>query len=517
MKHIHIFIATIILFLTLSSRSYSQQIGIYEFTGSSTVDNQYNTVTLQPIGAVFSPFARVGVNWSGTANEFNSSSWVVAPANLDINNKYCTFSITVVSGQQITLTSLAFDFLRSPTGPSLLSIRSSLDNYSADLGGLTTLTTLQSPTVSLGSNFTNLTGTITFRFYGYGAGSSAGTMLLDNMKIYGTVSTLGNEPITVLPNGNIGIGISTPVQILDIKGTPETKLRMTSVGSNVATIGYDGSSVFGFLGNHNSANGPVKFDFGSDFSFLNGRIGIGTLNPAETLEINGGLLLNNNNIGLLKFNNNGQYFQIGLNDAYDSYLASNAFCDHNPTAPVWDYILPTAYLGKATLLRTDEGEFNFCTNNTSDNTPSVAQENQNTLQPTQHIIWQNRLCIANNGNIGISTTTPRATLEVNGDVITEGDINVNGTVKTKEVNVTLDGWSDLVFDKTYNLKTLSEVESFIKTNKHLPEIPSESEVKDNGVKVGEMQSLLLKKIEELTLYVIKQGKEIQELKKQTNN
>ena len=75
-------------------------------------------------------------------------------------------------------------------------------------------------------------------------------------------------------------------------------------------------------------------------------------------------------------------------------------------------------------------------------------------------------------------------------------------------------WFDHVFDDNYKLMSLSELEQFIKTNKHLPEIPSEKEVKENGINLGEMQGKLLLKIEELTLYIIEQEKQLKELQKQ---
>lgn len=99
----------------------------------------------------------------------------------------------------------------------------------------------------------------------------------------------------------------------------------------------------------------------------------------------------------------------------------------------------------------------------------------------------------------------------------------NGVVNAKklyalEVEVTLDAmdnyWFDYVFDNDYKLMSLSELEQFIKTKKHLPEIPSEKEVKENGINLGEMQGKLLLKIEELTLYIIEQEKQLKELQKQ---
>ncbi len=75
-------------------------------------------------------------------------------------------------------------------------------------------------------------------------------------------------------------------------------------------------------------------------------------------------------------------------------------------------------------------------------------------------------------------------------------------------------WSDFVFNKDYKLMSLSDVEGYVNTNKHLPEIPSASEVAKDGIDVASMDAKLLQKIEELTLYVIQQQKEIDELKKE---
>ncbi len=90
-------------------------------------------------------------------------------------------------------------------------------------------------------------------------------------------------------------------------------------------------------------------------------------------------------------------------------------------------------------------------------------------------------------------------------------LNVNGTIRSTEVRVEA-GWADYVFKKNYRLRSLSEVERFIKTNKHLPGIPSAQKIQKSGLAVGEMQSKMMEKIEELTLYLIKANKQIQQLK-----
>ncbi len=89
---------------------------------------------------------------------------------------------------------------------------------------------------------------------------------------------------------------------------------------------------------------------------------------------------------------------------------------------------------------------------------------------------------------------------------------MNGTITAKEVVVTLDGWPDFVFAADYRLMPLPEVEAYIQTEGHLPDIPSATEVEANGVSLGQTQALLLQKVEELTLYMIEMDKENEALK-----
>lgn len=89
----------------------------------------------------------------------------------------------------------------------------------------------------------------------------------------------------------------------------------------------------------------------------------------------------------------------------------------------------------------------------------------------------------------------------------------DGLLRVRRLKIDHDSWADYVFEKDYNLMPLSEVKTYIEANHHLPEIPSTSEVKEEGLDVGQMNELLLKKVEELTLYVIQQQEEIEGLKK----
>lgn len=102
------------------------------------------------------------------------------------------------------------------------------------------------------------------------------------------------------------------------------------------------------------------------------------------------------------------------------------------------------------------------------------------------------------GNVAIGTEVPDAKL------------TVKGTIHTQEVKVDLTGSvaPDYVFAPDYKLPSLSEVSDYINKNKHLPEVPSASDMEANGVNLKEMNLILLKKIEELTLYVIEQNKKV---------
>ncbi len=99
------------------------------------------------------------------------------------------------------------------------------------------------------------------------------------------------------------------------------------------------------------------------------------------------------------------------------------------------------------------------------------------------------------------------------EVMSGYELSVKGTISCGEIKVEdVSGWADFVFEEGYDLMPLQELDNYIKENNHLPEIPTEKDVKENGISVGEMNAKLLQKIEELTLYVIELKKENEEQK-----
>ena len=117
-------------------------------------------------------------------------------------------------------------------------------------------------------------------------------------------------------------------------------------------------------------------------------------------------------------------------------------------------------------------------------------------------IWaKGKAFILNDLSVGGAIAPPGYTLAVDGKVIAE-EVRVQNSLE----------WPDYVFQQDYPLLPIGEVASFVEQHSHLPGVPSAKEVAEAGVMVGEMQAILLQKIEELTLYLIGQQKEIEELK-----
>jgi len=122
------------------------------------------------------------------------------------------------------------------------------------------------------------------------------------------------------------------------------------------------------------------------------------------------------------------------------------------------------------------------------------------------------LTILKNGQVGIGTGPM---------VMGSSLLTVNGSIDSKGLNVAACGlkcWPDFVFDKNYNLMSLPDVEMFITKNKHLPNLPSASDIQQAGkFSVGETETQILQSLEELYLHVIKLEKENAELKAKIAN
>lgn len=163
---------------------------------------------------------------------------------------------------------------------------------------------------------------------------------------------------------------------------------------------------------------------------------------------------------------------------------------------------PFATPGRITFMTTD---------GSSSNNHDIGIDFMHYNSDSQNPIWTGLMHISKDGQVVIGDVP-----KVNAN---DYRLYVQNGILTEKVKVALShttDWSDFVFEDTYELKPLGEVEKYIIKNKHLPDVPSAVEVLEEGLDLGKMDATLLQKIEELTLYVIQQQKEIDDLKSKLN-
>jgi hypothetical protein len=343
---------------------------------------------------------------------------------------------------------------------------------------------------------------------------SSGSANTGGSGIFGIVNSTddpANYKFVISPSGNVGIGTPTPTAALHIY-SPTNGLRintwadftgsicgLASIGQNVYMKETDNS--YRWANSHPSLGGSM-IQLGAcaaptsanDIIFLRatatsgnptgsipttadtsaamtesmritsaGNVGIGTPTPQYTLDVFGGSA-NAGTIHIGNWDANAWYNAINLNGL------------------------------------TGVGNYNFLSSNTQSgqalfiNRPAgalIAFRENNADQMT----------IAAGGKVGIGTTNPCSYSQLPANC----KLSVAGGIQAQEVMVNT-GWSDYVFAPEYHLQPLSEVAAYVKENQHLPGIPSAAEVEKNGVAVGEMESKLLAKIEELTLHMIEAEK-----------
>jgi hypothetical protein len=291
-------------------------------------------------------------------------------------------------------------------------------------------------------------------------------------------------------NGNVGIGTTSPQEKLEVTGNQklfgdllfgshQTAYYIHALGNGGAirlrsniTTAVDRNVQFGNIDNNGLWNSFMIVD-------QTGNVGIGTINPNGKLDVNGAILLPGSSSNAMLRSVIGTARIPGEISGYSG--AGIAMDD--------GFLRLSAGGGTSSATKTFIDLSGF----------SLSPELKQNL--TLGTSGTERMRIDKDGNVGIGTTTPDAKL------------TVNGSIHSTEVKVTATVPADFVFEKSYALKTLSEVNVYIQKNKHLPDVPSGNAMKENGINLSEFNMKLLQKLEELTLYLIEKDKEIKQQSK----
>ncbi|WP_199121057.1 hypothetical protein [Pedobacter sp. ASV28] len=311
-------------------------------------------------------------------------------------------------------------------------------------------------------------------------------------------------------NGNFGMGTNVPSTRLHIQadantsGAPANAQLFVTGNTDIEkrlSIGYNTSSNYAELQSQAYANSYTPIIINPN----GGYVGIGTTNPTEKLEVDGNGLFRGNTSSNMVIGTGGDHWIGGKFNSGGSYSV------------VMGSLRGVATIGGHTSDLT--GWANLAINSEGGNVGIGTSNPQNKLDVVggngilvkggdlgvgsgiahfQRIDNSSALYVRGDGNIGVGTVTP------------DEKLAVNGKIRAKEIKVETANWPDYVFEESYKAKTLAEIAQFVKVNKHLPEVPSAKEVEQNGVELGEMNKILLKKIEELTLHLIEKDNQLHE-------
>ena len=302
----------------------------------------------------------------------------------------------------------------------------------------------------------------------------------------------------IAPNGRIGIGTDDPKAMLHVtlgiltQGnlTVNNKITLTphyeldasfwdiEDNSDGLNFSYTDYTTFSDTTLYKGGSNPVAFS--RLFISKNGCVGIGSTRPANKLEVNGSAVI--------------AYTLMARALSAQSAEIENTLTTKILNAQSADIssVLTANELNaqNATISR----ELNASTANIT-NTLTANTLTASTLKATNANI---------SGKVNIGTSSSNINLDV------------KGTIRSEEVRVCVNQGCDYVFEDNYELMNLSDLHSFIKTNKHLPDVAPAAEMEAEGINLSEMNALLLKKVEELTLYILQQNEKMTVMQEQIN-
>ncbi|WP_439698629.1 hypothetical protein ACFGVS_10855 [Mucilaginibacter sp. AW1-7] len=303
-------------------------------------------------------------------------------------------------------------------------------------------------------------------YFGRSRGMSTSALAVQNGDYIGFLDFFGHDGTTAQRSGQL---------ILQVDGTPSSGI-------------VPGAFVF-TTANANGINAE-RMRISSA-----GNVGIGTMTPVSTFQVN-------NTVSKFSVGNAGGA-DLGYGTSYIGFNAARIGTGSTPSNWTID---GDGYHNGGSVIYTDVAGTVYIT-------PIVSTGATTQTLADADIKSKAALRVSGTGNVGIGTTDYGAWTLNNSSY----KLAVGGSMIATAVTVKLvANWPDYVFKKDYTLPSLTDVKTYIDQNQHLPEIPSAQQIEKDGVNLGEMNKLLLKKVEELTLYLIEKDKKEKEQEERIN-
>ncbi|MDW3193125.1 MAG: hypothetical protein R8G66_12205 [Cytophagales bacterium] len=292
--------------------------------------------------------------------------------------------------------------------------------------------------------------------------------------------------------GGLGIGNASPNAKLHVFGT--FKVADPNTGNDMLNMTFPNGSGELYLRNGSAAR--VKLAATGDSYFLGGGLGIGNVSPNAKLHVFGTFKVADPNTGNDMLNmtfpngsgelllRNGSAARVKLAATGDSYFLGGGLGIGNASPNAKLHVFGTFKVA-------DPNTGNDVLNMTFPNGSGELFLRDGSSAKIKFAATGDSYLL---GNLGIGTSSP------------DHELSVKGTINAEELILEDVDGADFVFEEDYDLRSLEETEQFIKANKHLPEVPSAAEMAEEGLALKEMNILLLQKVEELTLHLIRQEK-----------
>lgn len=342
--------------------------------------------------------------------------------------------------------------------------------------------------------------------------------------------------------GYVGINTDMPTSYLEVSKQNDENATVTKLGNS-----YFNQSALNNTGiNGGNPNGTGKLQLndvsGADVHLAsaggdvlmpneNSSFSIGTNNKDFKLNINGTTGIYNDNVYMGEIYGDQATGDLYINSmkaisGMDGFLSKNLILQPHINGKKAGKVgininLPTAFLevGKGNFPFTPAAKFGNSKFDEDDkNSTSISGGNSDANVANRGALVLNAevtapVYIATGGG-NVLMSHPNTKLSIGTEVNTHS-LNVNGSIRSTELIVE-SGWADYVFAKDYLLKPIADVENYINEHKHLPNIPPASEIQENGLKVSEISTKMMEKIEEMMLYIIEQNKQIKDLQREVN-